>query len=186
MSMKKEIRQKIRKKRKMLSEEEWEAKSNIIQEKFLNSFNWKNYSVFLCYAHFDKEVKTDIIIKKLLSEGKIVCIPKIDWRNKFFIPVRINSFSDIDFSKKIPEAERGSFIAYEAINLSITPGVAFDIFGNRVGMGGGFYDKFFHLFKNIFKVALAFDFQILDDKIPVEEHDCKMDLIITEKRVLSF
>ncbi len=186
MSTKKEIREIMKKKRKEMSKDEWEEKSLIIQKKFLESSYFKNFFVFLCYVHFDREVKTDTIIKTLLSNGRVVCIPEIDWKNNFLIPVRISSFSDIDFTKKIPQPKESSIIAFEVVNLSITPGVAFDIYGHRIGMGGGFYDRFFHLFKKIFKVALAFDFQVLDEKLPVEENDCKMDVIITEKRILSF
>jgi len=110
----------------------------------------------------------------------------IDWKNKFLIPVRISSFSDIDFTEKIPQPKKYRIIAWEVVNLSITPGVAFDIYGHRIGMGGGFYDRFFSVFKKIFKVALSFDFQVLDEKLPVEENDHKMDVIITENGILTF
>jgi len=184
MNTKEKIRKKIKKKRKMMTEKEWEEKSLIIQNKFLINSCWKNYSCFLCYFHFDKEVKTDIIIKHLLAHGKVVCIPKIDWDNKFFIPTRIFSISDIDLNRKIPEPKNVDAIPCELIDLSITPGVAFNIYGERIGMGGGFYDKFFSSFSNIFKVSLAFDFQVLEYKFPVDKHDSKIDLIITEKRVI--
>jgi len=185
MSTKKEIREMMKKKREEMSKEEWEEKSLIIQKKFLESTYVKNFSVFLCYVHFDREVKTDLIIKTLLSNGRVVCIPQIDWKNKFLIPVRISSFSNIDLTEKIPQPKEYSIIAWEVVNLSITPGVAFDIYGHRIGMGGGFYDRFFSVFKKIFKVALSFDFQVLDEKLPVEGNDHKMDVIITEKRILS-
>jgi len=186
MITKEEIREMMKKKREEVSKEEWEEKSLIIQKKFLESTYVKNFSVFLCYVHFDREVKTDLIIKTLLSKGRVVCIPQIDWKNKFLIPVRISSFSDIDFTEKIPQPKKYRIIAWEVVNLSITPGVAFDIYGHRIGMGGGFYDRFFSVFKKIFKVALSFDFQVLDEKLPVEENDHKMDVIITENGILTF
>ncbi|PIS10073.1 MAG: hypothetical protein COT73_11260, partial [Bdellovibrio sp. CG10_big_fil_rev_8_21_14_0_10_47_8] len=55
--------------------------------------------------------------------------------------------------------------------------------GNRLGKGGGYYDKFLQ-YKNVLKIGLAFEEQIVDN-VPVEEHDIKMDLIITDKRIID-
>ena len=185
MSTKKEeIRKKIKYKRERMDEKEWEEKSLIIQNKFLSTLSLENFSGILTYVNVDKEVKTDIIIKTALSNGKRICVPKIDWIKKIFIPVRISSFSDIDFNKKIPQPKNNDAVSYDEINLSITPGIVFDIYGNRIGRGGGFYDKFFYNLKGVFKVVLAFDFQVLQDKLPVERYDSKVDLIITEKRII--
>jgi len=68
-----------------------------------------------------------------------------------------------------------------AIDLYIIPGVAFDKQGNRLGRGGGFYDKL--LFgKNSFKIGLAFEIQIVDT-VPHEAHDIPMDFVVTERGV---
>ena len=59
------------------------------------------------------------------------------------------------------------------------PGVAFDFKGARLGRGKGFYDRFLES-KNVLTIGLAWSEQILE-KIPVEQHDCHMDFIITEE-----
>ncbi|HRR96524.1 MAG TPA: 5-formyltetrahydrofolate cyclo-ligase [Candidatus Ratteibacteria bacterium] len=181
---KEEIRKEIKNKRERMEKEEWKEKSIVIQNKFLSTLSLENFSCVLTYVNVDREVKTDLIIKTALSNGKIICVPKIDWIEKIFIPVKILSFSDIDFNKKIPQPKNNDTVSYDEINLSITPGIVFDIYGNRIGRGEGFYDKFFQNLKNVFKVALAFDFQVLEDKLPVKEYDSKVDLIITEKRII--
>lgn len=73
----------------------------------------------------------------------------------------------------------------EDIDLIIVPGTVFDREFNRIGYGGGYYDRYLEdiAYKNN-KVVLAYDFQIID-KIESEEHDIKMDLIITDKEVIS-
>ena len=73
----------------------------------------------------------------------------------------------------------------EEFDLIIMPGVAFDKFGNRIGYGGGYYDKYISR-KNIKcpKIALAYDLQIID-KIQCEEHDIKADGIISNKEFIK-
>lgn len=68
----------------------------------------------------------------------------------------------------------------------LVPGMGFDTSFNRVGKGKGFYDRFFEKYKGkITKAGICFDFQLLEN-VPADEHDIKMDLIFTDKRVLEF
>ena len=64
------------------------------------------------------------------------------------------------------------------IAVSITPGLAFDRDGGRIGYGGGFYDRFFAEHK-VIKAGVAFHGQILDD-LHLEEHDVRMDMVVTD------
>ena len=69
--------------------------------------------------------------------------------------------------------------------LLVMPGLAFDVTLNRIGYGGGFYDRY--LVKNgdrYYKTAICFDYQVLDD-IPAEEFDIRPDMIITDKRIIT-
>jgi len=76
----------------------------------------------------------------------------------------------------------------EEIALVLTPGLAFDRSGGRLGRGGGYYDRFFARIdsergKPVPKYALAFDCQILD-QVPVEPHDIRLDGIVTESEII--
>jgi 5-formyltetrahydrofolate cyclo-ligase len=74
----------------------------------------------------------------------------------------------------------------EKIDIVIVPGVVFDIYRNRIGMGGGFYDRFLkNISEETKKIALAFEFQVLNEKLPVDENDVKVDVIITEGRIIK-
>ena len=68
-------------------------------------------------------------------------------------------------------------------DCAIVPGIAFDVHGNRLGFGAGYYDRYFETAGEITKIALAYDFQILNE-IPREDNDISMDAIITEKRII--
>ncbi|MCM8785804.1 MAG: 5-formyltetrahydrofolate cyclo-ligase [Candidatus Omnitrophica bacterium] len=179
-----EIRQKIKKIREQLDPEIWDEKSLKIQKKFLSTDYYINSKVIFTYLNFDREVKTDIIVKKSLEDKKTVCLPYIDWENKVIIPSEIKSFEEIIENKGIPGPKYLKPV--ENIDLVIVPGVVFDIYRNRIGMGGGFYDRYLKTLPvKILKIALSFEFQVLLEKLPVNENDEKVDLIITEERIIS-
>jgi 5-formyltetrahydrofolate cyclo-ligase len=70
------------------------------------------------------------------------------------------------------------------IDLILTPGIAFDRSGGRVGYGKGLYDVFLRkMKKRVDKIALAYDFQILS-KVPMNEYEVKIDRIITNEQII--
>ena len=71
------------------------------------------------------------------------------------------------------------------VNAVIVPGLAFDALGGRLGRGGGFYDRFLLLpqLVNALKVAVCFEDQLIE-AVPLEPHDIRVDVVITEKRIL--
>lgn len=82
-----------------------------------------------------------------------------------------------------PEKEE---IVLAEIDVVVVPGVAFDRNGYRMGYGGGYYDNFLpKLRPDTKKIAVAFNMQIRD-LVPIELHDVKMDMIITEQKVYTF
>ncbi|MBQ7876140.1 MAG: 5-formyltetrahydrofolate cyclo-ligase [Clostridia bacterium] len=83
----------------------------------------------------------------------------------------------------VPEPKDKTVFDKTKIDLVLVPGVAFDKEGNRMGYGKGYYDRFL---KNMtsFKIGVCHAFQ-LTDKLPVEEHDVKMDMIVTESAIWS-
>ena len=69
------------------------------------------------------------------------------------------------------------------IDLIIVPGVSFDEELNRLGFGKGYYDKYLAS-KNIFKIGICFDNQVIK-LLPVNDYDIKMDLVVTDKRLIK-
>ena len=104
---------------------------------------------------------------------------------KYMEFVRINSYDDLqDGYMGIKEPVSDDYEIPQD-GLLVMPGLAFDVTLNRIGYGGGFYDRY--LVKNgdrYYKTAICFDYQVLDD-IPAEEFDIRPDMIITDKRIIT-
>lgn len=136
------------------------------------------YSVFFVYNSFGSEADTHKLIQYLLSVGKTVCLPRVDGEKMLAVPyggdMKISRLGVLE-----PQGEEYS----GKINVAIMPLLAVDCKGARLGYGGGYYDRFFKD-KNILKVGYCFDFQVIDE-VPSLKHDVKVDMIITEKRVIK-
>jgi 5-formyltetrahydrofolate cyclo-ligase len=179
-----QIRNKIRQKRETLSKDFVQTSSKIIHDFLFSLTQYKQAKMIMPYIAFNNEVETLPIIENAFQNGKSICVSQIIKENKTIIPLKIKSVQDIDFSIKIPQPKNGEICNIEDMDISIIPGIAFDIYGNRIGFGAGYYDKFLSNFKKI-KIAIAFDFQVLEEKIPVYPYDIPMDIIITEKRIIK-
>lgn len=182
-NVKDEIRDYILNKRKKLSPEEKKIKDDVLYNIIIKSKEFIEADTLFLYISFDKEVDTHNIINHALSLGKKVCVPRVISRLEGMKALKIDSLKDLQLSNYgiLEPEETAEEIMINHMDLAIVPGVAFDPKGGRVGYGGGFYDRFFsNLQVKIKKIALAYEFQILD-RVPIEEHDISIDAIITEK-----
>lgn len=134
------------------------------------------------YNALKDEVQTEDFIN-VWYEKKTIALPIVTGNEMEFhlynapLQIKIGQFG-------IKEPLNTRLVKQQDIDLMIVPGVAFDINGNRLGRGRGFYDKYLQYLK-IPVIGLCFDFQLLDT-IPAEPHDKKMTAIITEKRQIYF
>lgn len=183
---KKMIRMEISKKREQLSTECMERYNIEIQEVLFGLPEYKNADVILSYVSFEKEVDTHAIIVHALQSGKRVAVPRIIQKGtmEFY---EINSFSELIPGKfgilePLPE-----YPLYYDANLHYTmimPGMAFDRLHNRIGYGGGYYDRYLERWLNqpITTIAIAYDFQIYE-RIPADDYDRKPDIILTPEHI---
>ncbi len=183
MKTKSEIRKEILNIRNNMDGELAAQKSRVIIDKVKSTEEYKNSKSIMVYMDFKNEVNTKMFISEALKEGKKVIIPYTDIKNVVIIPVEIDSLDDLvecKFGYLEPRKEKiNNPYDVDKIDLILVPGVAFDKKRNRVGFGKGFYDR---LLKNrrAKAIALAYEFQVLDE-VPADEHDVKMDMIITEE-----
>ncbi len=177
------LRERMRKLREKLGDNEVEEKSSEITKKLVQLEEYAKAKTVILYMGATKEVKTEEAVKAALGAGKRVAVPVSDLKNKRIIPTQLTSLADLKpGAYGILEPAGGKTVSGEEVELAIVPGLAFDKKGNRLGYGLGFYDRFLRD-TNAKKVALAFDMQIVD-RVPASGHDIAMDAIITEKRVI--
>lgn len=186
-TLKSEIRKKSLESRNSLSIEEIISNSTKICLLLQKMPEFRRAECVMLYASFKSEVDTAEIIIACLKQGKKVAVPCSN--REYITPCEIKKIDDlVPGYLGIPEPAKKLAVPVEELDIIILPVVAFDINGNRIGYGKGYYDKFLAEFNNkqrkIIKIGLAFECQKFDS-IPCESHDQKLDYIITENGVIK-
>ena len=173
---KKELRQKIREKKRAMTIEEIEAKSARLGELFLVSDAYKNAKSIYGYLPYNQEVRTVAMLEQAMKDGKRIAVPKCYGDEMRFIFMDDLSKVEKGYSN-IPEPVADDPIADDETALVLMPGMAFDPQGHRIGYGGGFYDKFLAKEPNHPTLALCYDFQMVE-YLETEEFDIPVDTVI--------
>ncbi len=152
-------------------------------------FQEKN-SVFI-YCSYQSEVETWDLIRRCLAAGKTVCVPLTQpAQSRMSAVVITNPALDlISGYKGIPEPDFAAprrFLPPSQIEAAVIPGTVFDRAGNRLGYGGGYYDRFLSsAAAQALRIGLAFSRQVADH-LPALPHDVPMDVLVTEQEVFSW
>ncbi|AGL01573.1 5-formyltetrahydrofolate cyclo-ligase [Desulfoscipio gibsoniae] len=167
-----------------------EATSAAIADKVLALPEYIRATTVMAYVDFRNEVQTAFINKSILQQGKRLVVPITDVANKKLIPSQVihfpNDLTPGTWGILEPKPECVRPVEPGEIDLVIIPGVAFDTAGNRLGYGGGFYDRFLlRIRKDATLVSLAFELQVRPNVYP-GEYDVPIHILITEDRVLDF
>ena len=179
--MKEQLRYKFKIKRKYFQHSAREVADGAIRDAVLQAFSYNKS--FLVYYSYGSEADTRELIKGLLAAGKAVFLPRVEGRE--IAPVQYfgdesalikNSYGICE-----PTGER-----YEGeIEVCITPLLAVNSRGYRLGYGGGYYDRFFACTKDILKVGIGYFLQ-LTDEFEEENTDEPLDLYVCERGIINF
>lgn len=187
---KKDLRTLMKQKLKAMSPETRRDLSAQIVARFLKLKSYKKAKTVLGYSSFGTEVETRELLKTVLKDRKRLALPRLNPFNKTLV---LHAVVDLDDDLEINalgfDEPRASLpiLTLKDIDLIVVPGLAFDIYGERLGRGMGCYDRLMANSgrKNKF-IGLAFDCQIMeDDDLPADEHDSPVDLILTELRKIN-
>jgi len=182
-SEKGKIRKLIQRKRDLLTSAERQEKSREIQKNLFGLPEFNKAGMVLFYAPKGNEVDTCPMIDDAIRAGKRVALPITDLSSRKLILSEIKSYQKeiCTGTYGIPEPGKEFFrpVMPEKIDIVIVPGIAFDKSGYRVGYGGGFYDRFLKTTKAL-RVGLAFQLQIVEEKLPSGPLDLPVDLVMTE------
>jgi len=185
---KEELRRNYLDKRKSLSEEKAELKSKNIVKKLTQLTRFKEATVIHSYVSIKKNREVDTIkfIKRCLETGKEVVVPKMVGEGKLK-HIHIDSLDDLkenNMGIHEPALDNSDPVSVNELDLVVVPMVAGDRFKNRIGYGAGYYDRFLENCSAL-KVGLLFDCQFFDGKLPVQEYDIPLDILITESRKIE-
>lgn len=173
---KKTLRLEMLRRRLLLSREERERAARRIEEQLFSSELYQKAETVYLYMDFEGEIPTGGILKRGLSDGKRMAVPVLRGGEMFFAAVRADTaFVPDRFGIMTP-------VPAEPVNdehaLMITPGVAFGKNGERLGHGGGYYDRYLKAHPGVYPAGICYDFQVLDG-IPTEEHDVAVKTLFT-------
>jgi len=176
---KKELRKKYTKIRNNI--ENREEKDNKILENLKKLEIYKNTKSVFIFISYKSEVNTKEIIKMIKKDGKKLLVPLV--KGPEMIAVEIDSIDDLKPNKMgILEPLTGESVT--DIDLTLTPGLAFDKKGYRLGYGGGYYDKFFAKVDTV-RMGIGYSDQKVDEVVH-EDYDKALDYLLTDEGLVEF
>ncbi len=157
-----ELRTILQRDRLNLSPKEVASKSAIITDLALGGIDWSGIHSLHIYSSVDEwgEVDTKDLIRQISSRWPFIKIIQ-------------------------PQLSRDNPLPSEKFDVIIVPVLGFDKAGNRLGLGGGWYDKFLITQPKALKVGLAYQAGLIENGLPAEPHDISLDKIITEDGIIN-
>ena len=182
--MKSEIRQWIRKERRELSSDWVSNASRRVQERTVTLSEYESARAVGAYFALPSEVQTAKLLERCWHDGKEVCVPAFDPAQGAYTLARADAGCALKKGELgIFEPAVRSSVEADALQLIFVPGLAFDMYGGRLGHGAGHYDAMLRGAIGVFKIGLAFDFQLVD-RIPMASADVSMNAIVTNTKVI--
>ncbi|MFO7871921.1 MAG: 5-formyltetrahydrofolate cyclo-ligase [Kiritimatiellia bacterium] len=187
-----DLRGKIKKCRAELKAEWIEEESRKAQDRLAGLPEFNSAETVLCYMAFGGEVCTEAIIGHCRASGKKLCVPVFAAEEERYRPARLTERTPIIAGPfGVPEPGVRELEPFEEVDFVVVPGVAFDGLGNRLGRGGGHYDRMLGEIagkrkgrvRGCFAAGLGFEFQI-EKRVPAGKRDIRLDAVVTEKRVM--
>jgi 5-formyltetrahydrofolate cyclo-ligase len=186
-----QLRKEFLAKRNLLTETEASKLCEQIASQFFKTFDLSSFAAIHIFLPIKekKEIDTYLIIERLWKDWPniTVVISKSD-----MITCTIQNFIYSPQTKVvankwgIPEPEGAQSFPDEKIDMVLLPLLAFDLYGNRVGYGKGFYDRFIlNLRKNVVKCGLSF-FEPVPQIVDTNDYDQKLNICITSEKVYNF
>ncbi len=180
------IRRNIKANRTSMSMGEYRKKSQSIIKRCIDLEEWQYAKTVHVYvSSVNNEVETLGLIYMMFDAGKTVVVPRCNTGCRSTFNLRIRSFEELSLSTfgiMEPAYDAGREVPADQFDIVLVPLLAFDRYGRRVGFGGGYYDDLLGKCACV-KVGLAYSFQEID-KVPVEQHDIPLDIIVTEKETI--
>ena len=180
---KKELREILKIKRNKIYNND--SKKNLnLESKLSDLVNFKTSSIVATFLSINTEIPMDKLNEYLLNSNKTICLPVVKKNFDHLLFKKFDKKTNLlpgKYGILEPENDNSDIIP----DLILTPCLAFDLKGYRMGYGGGYYDRYISRMKgkkNFISIGLAFDFQKVK-RLPINKFDKKVDLIVTNKKI---
>lgn len=179
------LRRKMIARRRGLSRQERSEADAVIRMRAMRLSALQGSRIVMLYASTAEEIDLFPLMEALLANGHRIALPEITGKGV----MEARAFSSMDgliegaFGILTPAPECSAQIQPGEIDLVIVPGTAFSPDGRRLGLGGGYYDRYLPRAKGAFRLALAYDIQVISE-IPTGVYDAQVDCILTERRTI--
>ncbi|WCK55004.1 5-formyltetrahydrofolate cyclo-ligase [Aneurinibacillus sp. Ricciae_BoGa-3] len=188
MDTKQQIRTRIIEEREALTADERASRSEAIVDTLLSLKQVTCAGSVFVFLPFNGEVDIDRFISTCAEAGKKIYVPKTYINEKRMRLFRFTGWDRLipgPYGIREPDPAHAEMWQGEPIDVMIVPGVAFTRNGERLGYGGGFYDRFLEGLKDLpDRIAPCFEMQIVG-RLPVETHDIVVNHLVTEKTVYN-
>jgi 5-formyltetrahydrofolate cyclo-ligase len=174
--------------RASLTPEFAKSRSVTIQRRLLATDCYRGAAAIVLYSPIHNEVATDLVAADALASGKELFFPSLRRDRETITVARVHDLSELvagAFGIREPATEGATAEPDDlAVAIIVVPGLAFGPEGQRLGRGGGHYDRFLAASpREAITVGLAYSFQLLD-RIPQESFDRRLQYVITESALI--
>ena len=180
---KKELRKKILALRAALTEQQVRERSEVICRRICGMDVYAKTRDICIYMPIRNEVDVTALIEPARRDGKGIWIPRVTGEEMIF-----NRYDEDMLEPSEPygilESASETVLEADEKTLIIMPGAVFDRIGNRIGYGGGYYDRYLQKHPCCHTIAACYELQIVDS-IPAEDHDIRPDAIVTEDQTVE-
>jgi len=161
--------------------------SLLIEENLASQDEYREAKVVATYVSKEEEVQTDGIVRRMFAEGRRVAVPLVDLPSGTLIFFEIHGLGDVSMGHfGILEPGRDTPpLPLDETDIVLVPLVAWDDRGHRIGYGRGYFDRALAGRGRSLSIGLALESQRIR-KVPDGPSDVRLDMVVTEKRVLRF
>lgn len=176
------MRQDMKRLRDALTEQQRQEYSRAICERLLQLAPLQAARSVFCFISHGTEIDTHPLLDQWLMDGKTVTAPRIT-RDQGMIAVPFRGWDDLAPGQLGILTPNATQPYPDAIDVCVTPGLAFTATGKRLGYGRGYYDRWFAGHAVAHRIAVAFECQVVDD-LPTDVNDVPVTLLVTERRLV--
>jgi 5-formyltetrahydrofolate cyclo-ligase len=185
---KRALRTELRQLLQSLNVEDISARSLKAAARLCRTEAFEHATSLMLFLPLPGEVDARPIARRAWELGKHVAVPLVSYEQGRMMPIELTGLDGPMQADRygVLTPHEGLPVPIDALDLVVVPGLAFDHHGRRLGRGGGFYDRFlaqpgFHATV----CGLGFEEQLLDH-VPARGHDIALDMLVTDRRTLSF